>query len=440
MRKGRPLDLNYGHLGEPIYDSENHEWQFTRVPQITQRLRAIGQPVVAHGPSLAFIGASDQSAPKRLKNIRDLTHQYPELLPSSHLLPGLAQISDSVTEITSAHDPIVSELLAFGRASDVDVRHYGKTFPIVAIAGGEAGGSVRLIVLAQEQLSWRDSKNVYLDNLSSKEGEEARWSGNGSAIQQLVFAETEGQTSSWLAVRYQGAISILRPRLRRNDFAWKSNHGGALHSRLDANHILTLTTVRSHGTQFADVAFNPWYHQQIATVDQKGHWSVWNLECVVRQRDLWEVKKAYGGIIVDIKNKDGGEPSHPEDGWGAVLWAGNTNRLVVARRRALAVFDLKGRTSQLSVPDIVSSSSSDWILDIKTSSAATSDVFIVTSSALHLIRISSMEDVAQSGIQCLLSWRHFRDLGDISLRLNLLTSSENMNGGDDVASKSPCSS
>ena len=36
--------------------------------------------------------------------------------------------------------------------------------------------------------------------------------GNGSCIQQLVFASHEKVGSTWLAVRYQGAISILKPK------------------------------------------------------------------------------------------------------------------------------------------------------------------------------------------------------------------------------------
>lgn len=316
-------------------------------------------------------------------------------------------------------------------------RHYGKTVPVIAIAGGQAGEIVRLILLTQEQLGWTGSKNIYLDNLSSKGGEEARWLGNGSPIQQLVFAEWEGQPSSWLAVRCHGAVSILRPQLRRNDDVWMSNLAGALHSRLDPNHIVTLPTQCSQRPQFTDVAFNPWYHQQIATVDKVGHWSVWNFECLAQRRDLWTIEEAYGGSILDVHVEDGEHPSHSGDGWGAVLWAGNTNRLIVTGRRALAVFDVRGGPSRLSVPNLVSRNSLDWILDIKRGSSATSDAFVVTSRSLHLLRFPVSEKANGSDVQCLLSWRHFRDLGDISLRLNLLTYSENLDSRCDAASKSP---
>ena len=34
MRKARPVDLNYGHLGEPVYESESREWRFIRRPSL----------------------------------------------------------------------------------------------------------------------------------------------------------------------------------------------------------------------------------------------------------------------------------------------------------------------------------------------------------------------------------------------------------------------
>lgn len=431
MSGARPLDLNYGHLGEPVYDSENHHWRFARVPKLTQPLVPVGNPVIAHQPSSAF-NAPNHSAAERSKNIRDLTKEFPELLSSAPLLPELAQVSEAVNEITSANDPTVSELLAFGRANDGSK---GRTVPIIAIAGGEAGGLVRLILLAQEQLGWTESKNVYLDNLSSKGGEEAQWSGNGSPIQQLVFAESEGQSSSWLAVRYHGAISILRPQLRRNDDPWTSNHTGAFHSRLKPNFIVTLPTQRSRRTQFADVAFNPWYHEQIATVDQEGRWTIWNFVCLSTQRGLWTIEEAFGGNLFDGHTKDDEQSSDSKDGWGAVSWAGHPNRVIVTGRRTLAVFDVRGGPNRLNVPNLVSNNSPDWILDVKRISSITNDVFVVTSRSLHLLRFPTSEEANDSGVQCLLSWRHYRDLGDISLRLNLLSQPESLDGSHDAAGK-----
>ena len=30
MTDARPIDLNYGHFGEPVYDLESQKWHFSR--------------------------------------------------------------------------------------------------------------------------------------------------------------------------------------------------------------------------------------------------------------------------------------------------------------------------------------------------------------------------------------------------------------------------
>jgi len=36
MSEAYPLDLNYGHLGKPVYDSERRKWQFSRQSGISK--------------------------------------------------------------------------------------------------------------------------------------------------------------------------------------------------------------------------------------------------------------------------------------------------------------------------------------------------------------------------------------------------------------------
>ncbi|KAK4693750.1 RNA polymerase I-specific transcription initiation factor RRN6, partial [Lecanoromycetidae sp. Uapishka_2] len=202
MSEAHPFELNYGHLGEPVYDSENQEWRFARKPVITQKLQPLGQPVAALRGSRKHDLNVCQNATERAQNIRHLTHQYPELLPSATFLPDLAQKSEAVVEVTSSHDPTVSDLLAFGRALvGKRTRRGAATVPIAAVPGGSGGEAVRLVLLSKEQLAWEDSKNVKLSSLTAKGGELAWWFGNGSAIQQLVFADMEGEAAPWLAVR-----------------------------------------------------------------------------------------------------------------------------------------------------------------------------------------------------------------------------------------------
>lgn len=442
-----PLDLNYGHFGEPSYDSENHEWHFPRQSGRTRELKPIGQPVRALQSSLHGPAAHIQSATERARNIKDITHQYPELLPASSLLPALAQVSEIVDNVTSSHDSTMSELLAFGEAVDPDRRSHGsRTVPIAAVAGGDAGEGVRLVLLNNEKLGWEDSKNIRLSAFSALGGEEGWWSANGSRIQQLVFAEAEGRPSSWLAVRYHGAISVLRPHLQRNTNMLPLAHTASIHSppsRLNADHIVTLSINQANDVPYSDVAFNPWYNQQIATVDQQGGWAVWDVEMLKKQasgRKSWTIKRTRdGGSLHDLVE---GETltSSVADQWGAVLWAGGSSTIVVASRRMLAVFDITGNPRRLVAPNLLSTTTSEWILDVKRSPKDSTHVFVTTTLSIIWLEVVGSardrgpEDLA-AGAKCLLSWRHFRDPGDISLSLRVADGSGRGDADDDRESR-----
>lgn len=436
MSEACPLDLNYGHFGEPSFDCEKHEWHFPRQPGRTRELRPVGQPVRALQSPLYGPTAHIQSATERFRNIKDLTRQYPELQPASSLLPGLAQVSEVVSEVTSIHDPTVSELLAIGEAVDRDSRGHGsKKVSIVAVAGGAAGEVVRLILLKNEKLGWEDSKNVRLNAFSSRGGEEVRWSGNGSHIQQLVFAEADGRPSSWLAIRYHGAISVLRPHLRRNAGMAPMAHAASTRvplSRLNAKCITTLRTNETDDVPYSDVAFNPWYNQQIATVNQKGGWVVWDIEKTEKRaggtRFLTE-KKVRVGDLLDGLIEEKKPTFSVADGWGAVLWAGDLSTILVAGRRMLAVFDITGDPRRLIAPNLVSSTTSEWILDVKRSSKDSTHVFVTTTFRIFWLQITGSagnlgDEEMAAGAKCLLSWRHFRDPEDTSLSLQVADDSE----------------
>ncbi len=449
MSEACPLGLNYGHFGEPSYDSENHEWHFPRQPGRTRELKQIGQPVRALQSPLRWPPAHVQSATERTRNIKLLTHQYPELGPASFLLPELAQISEVVDHVTSVHDPTVSELLAIGEAVDVDNKNRRSTLPIAAVAGGAAGEAVRLILLSNEKQGWEDSKNIRLSTFSSKGGEEGWWSGNGSPIQQLIFAEAEGRSSSWLAVRYHGAISVLRPQLRRNadtlSFAYAASTRNPP-SRLNANHIVTLSIDQGNHVPYSDVAFNPWYNQQIATIDQKGAWAIWDIEKLGKQdkgRRFWTVKKIRGGGLLDsLPEGPEGETMNSSiaDGWGVVLWAGDLSTIVVASRRMLAVFDVTGDPKLLSTPRLISTTTSEWILDVNRSSTDLTHVFVTTTSSVFWLQVVASAGYHEgqemaAGAKCLLSWRHFRDPEDISLSLQIADDYKRRDVDDDGGSE-----
>lgn len=413
---------------------------FVKLILAARRLKPIGQPIIALEDSAKFSVENPRNTPDRSRTITELTEDHPELAPAAFLLSDLAQTSEAVNEVTAGHDPTVSELLAFGEAVDITRgRGRHRKAPIVAVTAGAAGQLVKLVRLNPAQLVWDDSGDAYLDCMTARGGEEGFWMGNGSRVQQLVFAEAEGKASPWLAVRYLGAISILRPLLLPDTDIAASHDGGTVpSSRFDANHTLTLAD--QNGVPLSDLCFNPWNNQQFATIDQEGCWTIWDIEVSVNPKE-----KGHGTVIqrsqghITDGHKEGPGSSSIADGWNRVLWVGAKDSIAVASRRSLTVFDIANPLKMLYNIDIDQGKEGDWLLDIKQSSLDAASLFVVTSSRVLWIRAPSAEDYYKSkevkpGASILLSWDHFRDREDISLRLNIHGVSDSTGSDDDATS------
>ena len=362
----------------------------------------------------------------------------------------LTQTSEIISKATPRYDSTGTELLALGTAVNRDnPRTAAKTVPIVATAAGEAGELVRLALLVRTKIGWLGNKTVSLNSLDVDTQEQARWHGQSGLIQQLAFAEGNGNATSWLAVRFSGATTILHPVLRRTirpPVLPYSSHRSSLYptSRLDPNPIVTLPIERSGGAPHADVSFNPWYEKQFAVVDQEGLWSVWDIKNQNTRRDVWTLKIGSVGNIHDMQKEGLSSLSNKADGWGSVLWACNVHTLLVFGRRSFIICNLRDISGCLVGPDLVPADSGDWILSIKRRPSQNSDLFVVTSSRIFWLRIFGFNERAESnipdlGAKILLSWRHFRDREDASLTIHLFNDIEHVPGitEEDSATSEP---
>ncbi|KAI9811458.1 MAG: hypothetical protein M1827_005441 [Pycnora praestabilis] len=429
----RVNDLLYGHLGEAIYDPETKSWTFNRQPGHSNILEPVGSLTNSLAPPPGPSSPVEQQSYQDIhKQACDLAKSYPELVPAVPLLSSLAFTSQAITATTSIHDPTTSDRLAFGKAADLENQRSGaRTVPIVAVPGGEAGEAVRLIQVREEQLGWGTDQSPLLGITEIGGGEEALWVGDGGTVQQIRFAQSAGESSTWMAVRLLTTTVILRPLYHRVPFSTSSlerypNSCGHAPSRLDPNPIVTLSLRLTGDAPHADVCFNPWYEKQFAVVDQKGNWSVWDVEGQKSKRSTLRTKAGKSGHISQDFDFETGESLEEEagDGWGRICWAGDVNTLVVCNRRHMAVFDLKATLVQSHAPDLGLRMTSDWILDVSVNLHNQAHVFVLTSARLFWLEItSSGEDIDEKDVtrraKTLLSWRHFRDREDVSLRLQL---------------------
>ncbi|EAW22981.1 uncharacterized protein NFIA_016770 [Aspergillus fischeri NRRL 181] len=198
------------------------------------------------------------------------------------------------------------------------------------------------------------------------------WSAGGAPVRQICFARTVEEKPTWAAARFPHSTIVFRPLYRRKPVSVHIYQDGdpvvpshTQSSRLDANPLIEISHSQTGGYGHADVTFNPWYQKQLAIVDERGNWSVW--EMVGRHRRELELKRK-----------------------------------------------------------------SEWILDVKRSACNVSQVFILTTSRIFWLDVSSVlaadsqNDASRPSLLPILSWRHFRDSEDTTLRLSSLVVSEEL--------------
>ncbi|MCJ1287053.1 hypothetical protein MMC26_006400 [Xylographa opegraphella] len=427
MSKARPDDLSYGHLGEANYDPKSEKWYFKRVPGIGHFWQPIGNSVVSLQSTLLNAPSnSSQSAISRDKHIRNLTRSEPSIAAAAFMLPSLAQVSETAIEVTATTDPITTRLLAFGTAADIENKPSGRRrIDVLAVVGGPAGEAIRILRVGKERFSWLGKKGVTLSVPAIDMTEQGWWVGNGTPIQQVCFSEEEGRPGSWLAVRYPGATSILRPLLRRQPVAagtrrtYHALWDTLTPSRLDTNQIVHLNIEQTGGTQHTDVAFNPWNQRQFAVLDVRGHWSIWNIEGKSSTRNLWTVKCVSSKISSDLEDTQ--HSRHIGDGWGSILWVDDTTFLVVASRSNLFIYSTASKSERYIGPDLGLAGGSDWILAMQRSPVDYSHVFVLTSLCIYWLKLDSgkWQHTGSPSLEVLLARRHFRSREDRSLKMLL---------------------
>ncbi len=322
-----------------------------------------------------------------------------------------------------------STLLAVGKATDIDQTTGTRSTQIIAMVHGEAANLLRLVKPRVEALKWDSQHDAKLRSINPTAGEDCYWLGGGGAIQQITFGAGSDSFSSWLAVLKAESITILRPIYRRVQTPSSiSNNIGRQYppSRLSPNPIVSLSNGRNGSRLYADVSFNPWYIRQFAVIDQKGYWSVWDIEGQKRKRTTFEAKPGRSGHIQDDSSPVQGFKSYDSaDGWGRVLWAGGVSTLILCDRRNLAIFDLNGAPRRLISPQVVHPKTFDWILDMKRSPADFNYIFVLTTRKILWLQITEAgedqgEKFDHAGAKILLSCQHFRNHEDETAKLELL--------------------
>lgn len=425
MAETTTKDLNYGYPGAVTYDLENGHWRFARqnrtrqLKQVRTWTGAILAPTVAMPASTRFpTSITAANSTNVLKNTRSLVLDYPQLTPALGLLPELALVSSAIQDTTSTYDPLIGSLLSLGSITRED-RHEDPR-RIAAIPTGEAGNILKVAMLNKERHSWAKDRSVWVEGSTLKLADCGYWNEEAAPIQQICFAQSEDR-SSLLAVRLPTKTIFFRPMYyRRAQNARISPFYHLPASAVDTHPIFSVDMDRTGGVPHVDVSFNPDFQFQFAIVDQSLNWSVWDIEHG-RKGDSYTISCVLRGPV----NPPESNATTAEDGWSRILWIGYVNTILVCSRRLLNIVSIKGDTFEyLPCPTLISTKSSDWILDVKSHPKIRGRFFVLTSTSLVLMSLTTASEALDAtagdmGASVLKSWRHYRDAEDFTLHLSV---------------------
>ena len=316
--------------------------------------------------------------------------------------------------------------MAIGGAVEADRPTEQRTQPIIAIPSGEAGHVLRLVRAQTEYRGWRKQSAVKLSLLHASR-DIGYWAGTGGTIHQITFSNERNGPGTLLAIRQDSVVTIFRPmyhKQRARAVVPKGYDNQYPSSRLSANPIATLTAEQCGSRRHADISFNPFYSRQFGVVDDSGHWSIWDIEGRMRRNTTLElVPGRSGGIYDDSVHSPHGKDFQITDSWHRILWGSNVSTIVVCNRCHIAVFDVKTTPTRLPGPLSLSSGANDWILDIKRSPTNFRHMFVLTTSRIFWINVlpaAGERSEKDAGLRVILSYRHFRDISDETMRLTVL--------------------
>ncbi|KAF2427805.1 hypothetical protein EJ08DRAFT_332518 [Tothia fuscella] len=450
MVKSSLRELLYGHAGRAIYNEQYDDWSlgrdgktFHQLPQLgkTKRLLKGTGDLAAEETVLDTARDEEDRYDRSLKRcIELLIRGYPELAPAHRLLGVEHRVSERIAKGVAKYDPAKGNLIAYGSVSNMHEDDDGHVsfVPLLALPGGRCGEALRLVRLEEQTHGWeKEYEGRELEPLSPSR-EVGWWVGKGAPILHIVFAESLDDTGSdFLAVRLQGVTIILEPCYERRMIP---PSGASLDrpyppSRVHAKPVFEITPESSLSGVHADVSFNPWDHEQFATVDDQGYWAIFGVDKVHKKGKLRQHELQGHGHSGKFDWEEGLEDEDiilEPDGWGRIFWAGSETTLVVCIRQQIVILDMETKTvTPVKLPELYGMRPGIH-LDCLRCPGKPQWFFLLTTKQLIWFEVLDLDlnDAAvgrrKEKTKILHSTRHFRNPLDISLHLKVLVEDDNI--------------
>lgn len=368
-----------------------------------------------------------------------MLRQYPELASSLQLVEPHNRLSRVITSRVKDFDPLISARLAVGKAVPADGLSVSRSaIPIVVIASGDPATSIALIPIEPRSKDLPGGQSVLrtLPYLNYRDA--ALWSCPYGPVQQICFAESIEEDNIYFAIRFSHVTTIFRPLHHRTPLDWSFGTKGfnpepQQKARLSPNPLLEIPISLTGGHYHVDVTFNPWYQQQLAIIDRCGNWSVWDIPTKQRRTTNLVAERGPCGSLADAVRSSNLEAKEKDqyDGWASISWVGNVHTLLVCDRRNLNLCILNTHPPKQSPVNLDLLQGSEWILDLSRSISNPFHIFVLTTARIIWLDVLTDGNGSQTA-SILLSWKHFRDIEDTSLRLTQVTAQNGMSQLENV--------
>ncbi|KAL3459961.1 RNA polymerase I-specific transcription initiation factor RRN6-like protein [Aspergillus heterothallicus] len=425
MDENTTRSLQYGHMGKPVYCPNTQSWSFSRTLCPPPPISSTGiTKAVVRSPSASV------SMPWALKK-STLLQGFPELI-AGYRSTHSQSVSHMITVTGELCSPLTSTLLEIGRAADFDIDPSGSlSVPIAVFVSGECGDTIAFRTITDDTVDTLQSAPVELRVPTIGDEDTSEWVTEGAPVRQICCSIVENENASFAAARSSSTV-IFRPLYRRISASVPTHRGinttasSCQISRLDPNPLLEISSTHTGGFPHADVKFNPWNQNQIAIVDEEGNWGIWELANQrKRNKDNWIAARVESGVLPWVGvDSQGTRADTRHDGWLTIEWVGDERHVIVCDRKSSMLYRIEDGRVLSSVIELGLRRKSEWILGVKRSTCNPLHVFVLTTSRLFWLDVSSVlmstHGDLRSSLSPRLSWRHFRDSDDTTLQLTSL--------------------
>ncbi|KAI9713902.1 MAG: hypothetical protein M1820_000632 [Bogoriella megaspora] len=417
-------DLRYGHSGQAIYNSEPRDWIFNRNISRGLVLEPLGSASTPISPSLQTDQLEFFDSTKLRAQVQRVTKAHSQTFPAADSILWEGRVSETVAAQLSELNPDRGDTFDIGIVFPESLSSGLSNDPTIAIVGGLAGDRLRLIPLRKDKQGWSKDASKFIQSLEPNTTEVCEWTGIKEAILHVCWGRSHSNHWTYIGVRTATSICLLVPtrhtshKISLSELGEYNSSAGIVKLR----HFFTASTPDIGGSPPADMCFDPWDHRSWAILTQKGHWSIWRSSGMSRAPE--KIKCATKGQFQKLQTDEMNAEADFEDGWGRMLWVKDENTIIACCRTYVGIGDIQTGKTEDATAILASPDRSAWILDMRPHPNFGDQVFVLTTRRILWLQIYDQgeeltKEPSKTAVRILLSWNHFRDPEDMSLKLSI---------------------